>query len=468
VSTSHSVIVVGAGISGLACAYTLKKSGASVLLLEGSALPGGMIRSVEDQGFLFETGPQSFSTTAALNALIQDLNLAGEFCPAPARAPRYILVNGSLRPVPLSPPAFLGSSLLKWSAKFSILREPFQKSFPPKNDESIADFVRRKFSPDLLNLLVGPFVSGIYAGDPEKISLRAAFPTLHEAEMAAGSIIRGMKAVAKKRTGPRVKMTLASFRRGNQALTDALANGLRDVIRTDVRVTQSSRGATGFELLADTPSGSAQFETKQLVLATPTYVAASLLKPFAASAAEALSQIEYAPVAVVSLGYRRADVAHSLDGFGFLVPRSAGLKILGTVWNSSLFPNRAPDDHVQLTSFLGGATDPDTISLSDSSLVDLARRELTPVLGLKAPPFASHVTIYERAIPQYNLGHIERLSAIADALAKIPGLHLTGNYLRGPAIGACIEQAQEVAESIRKSSQPALSSARPDAFGITP
>jgi oxygen-dependent protoporphyrinogen oxidase len=460
--------VVGAGISGLACAYALKKSGADVLLLEGSAPPGGVIRSVEESGYLFETGPQSFGTTPALNALIQDLNLAGEFCPAPARAPRYILVNGKLRPVPLSPPAFFGSSLLNWSTKFAILREAFRKSRPPEDDESVADFVRRKFSPELLNLLVAPFVSGIYAGDPEKISLRAAFPTLHEAEKVAGSIIRGMKAVAKKNATARAKTTLASFRRGNQALIHALAERLRDAIRTGVGVAQISRGAAGFELLAEMPSGPAQFQTAQLVLATPTYVAASLLKPLAPVAAEALSRIEYAPVAVVSLGYRRADVAHSLNGFGFLVPRSAGLKILGTVWNSSLFPNRVPNDHVQLTSFLGGATDPDTASLSDSSLVDIAHRELTSVLGLKSRPATSHITAYKRAIPQYNLGHTARLSAIADDLAKIPGLHITGNYLRGPAIGACIEQAQEVAESIRKASQPGISSAHPDAFGVAP
>src|SRR5256885_573819 len=241
-----------------------------------------------------------------------------------------------------------------------------------------------------------------------------------------------MKAVAKKRTEPRVKMTLASFRQGNQSLINALAGKLGDSLRTDARVTQISRGANGgFELLADTLSGPAQFQTSQLVAATPTYTTAWLLKPLAFAAADALLQIEYAPVAVVSLGYRRADVGHSLNGFGFLVPRAAGLKILGTVWNSSLFPNRAPNDHVQLTSFLGGATDPDTVSLSDSSLVDLAHRELTAMLGLKARPSVSRVAAYEKAIPQYNLGHTQRLSAIADDLAKIPGFHLTGNYFRG-------------------------------------
>jgi oxygen-dependent protoporphyrinogen oxidase len=450
VSASHSVIVVGAGISGLACAYALKKSGVDVLLLESSPTPGGMIHSVEDQGFLFETGPQSFSSTKSLNALIQDLDLNQEFVPAPAGAPRYIFVDGKLKPVPLSPPAFLGSSLLKWSTKFSILRELFQKSFPPADDESIADFVRRKFSPELLNLLVAPFVSGIYAGDPEKISLRAAFPALHEAEKIAGSVIRGMTKVSKQRTEPRRKMTLASFRRGNQTLIDALATRLGDSLRTDIRVTHVSRDDHGgFALHVNESSGLNQFQAAQLVLATPTYVAASLLKSIAPSAADALAQIEYAPVAVVSLGYRRADVAHSLSGFGFLVPRSAGVKILGTVWSSSLFPNRAPADHVQLTSFLGGATDPDTVSLSDSSLVDLAHRELTPILGLKSRPTISRVTAYEKAIPQYNLGHTARVAAIHADLANVPGLYLAGNYFRGPAIGACIEQAQEVAEIIR-------------------
>jgi len=450
VSASHSVIVVGAGISGLACAYALKKSGVDVLLLESSPTPGGMIHSVEDQGFLFETGPQSFSSTKSLNALIQDLDLNQEFVPAPAGAPRYIFVDGKLKPVPLSPPAFLGSSLLKWSTKFSILRELFQKSFPPADDESIADFVRRKFSPELLNLLVAPFVSGIYAGDPEKISLRAAFPALHEAEKIAGSVIRGMTKVSKQRTEPRGKMTLASFRRGNQTLIDALATRLGDSLRTDVRVTQVSRDDHGgFALHVNESSDLNQFQAAQLVLATPTEVAAALLKSIAPSTADALAQINYAPVAVVSLGYRRADVAHSLSGFGFLVPRSAGVKILGTVWSSSLFPNRAPADHVQLTSFLGGATDPDTVSLSDSSLVDLAHRELTPILGLKSRPTISRVTAYEKAIPQYNLGHTARVAAIHADLANVPGLYLAGNYFRGPAIGACIEQAQEVAEIIR-------------------
>jgi len=450
VSSTRSVIVIGAGISGLACAYALKRSGKDVLLLEASDRPGGVIHSVVENGFLFETGPQSFSTTAQLTALIGDLGLADEFVAAPPKAPRYILANGELRSVPLGPGALLMSPLIKWSTKFSLLREPFSKSSPPTGDESIAAFTRRKFKPELLELLVGPFVSGIYAGDPEKISLRAAFPNIYEAEKTAGSMVRGMRTISKKRKGPPVKPTLSSFRRGNQTIIQSLVQKLGDSIRSGARVTEICRAPSShFRLFVETSAGPTQFETPNLVIAAPASAAASLLQTLAPTAGEALSQIEYAPVAVASLGYRRTDVAYSLNGFGFLVPRSAGLKILGTVWNSSLFPDRAPSDSVQLTSFLGGATDPNTVSLSDSSLVDIAHRELTPILGLRTQPVASRVTKYERAIPQYNLGHMQRLAAIAADVAKISGLHLTGNYLRGPAIGSCVEHAQSVAESVR-------------------
>jgi oxygen-dependent protoporphyrinogen oxidase len=450
VATTHSVIVVGAGISGLACAYALKKSGEDVLVLESSKRPGGVIRTVSKNGYLLETGPQSFSTTAALTALIRDLKLSDQLAVAPPHAPRYILAKGRLRPVPLSPPALLGSSLLSWATRFSLLREPFRKTIPPSDDESIADFVRRRFSSELLELLAGPFVSGIYAGDPEKLSLRAAFPQIHEAEERTGSIIRGMKAAAKARTNPQGKPTLASFRNGNETLPRALFEALGDSIRTGTQVMRITCDSDQqFNIAATGDSGSVQFHTSRLVVATPTEAAASLLQELAPSAAEALSQIAYAPVAVVSLGYCTADVSHPLNGFGFLVPRSSGLRILGTVWNSSLFPDRAPQDHVVVTSFLGGATDPTTASLSETDLAELVQKELDPLLGFRLGPDITHVTKYERAIPQYNLGHLDRLAAIRSGLAKIPGLHLTGNFFKGPAIGACVEQAQAVAESIR-------------------
>ena len=188
---------------------------------------------------------------------------------------------------------------------------------------------------------------------------------------------------------------------------------------------------------------------KSVVFATPTDLTGRLLAQVDPSFEPLLGTVEYAAVAVVSLGYAKADVGHSLDGFGFLVPRSAGLRILGTVWNSSLFPGRAPNGHALLTTFVGGATDPSATKLSSEELSSLVHREIAPLLAIKSEPAFCNVTIWPRALPQYNLGHSDRLASLNEALAQFPGIFLTGNYLRGPAIGACVEQALAVAEQVK-------------------
>jgi protoporphyrinogen/coproporphyrinogen III oxidase len=452
VTSRPPTIVIGGGISGLACAYVLRNAGADTILLEASPRAGGVIRSEARDGFLFEFGPQSFSSTPALLELIHELGLDDQLVQAPPRAPRYVLINNKLKAVPLSPPAFLASALLSLRSKWSILREPLTSTHPPSPDESIADFVRRKFTPELLDRLVGPFVSGIYAGDPESISFRAAFPQLHEAEKSAGSILRGLKRAAKKRPGPRHRPMLISFRDGNETLVRALAERLAPSLHCNTEVREITRtGADSFLIPTQSPSGPRDFEASRLVLATPTSVTARLLRNLAPGCEQSLNEIDYAPVAVVSLGYRRSDVGHSLEGFGFLVPRSAGVRTLGTVWNSSLFPGRAPRDHVLLTSFVGGATDPTAIELSPEELASLVHRELTTLLDLRQTPVVKNVTTYRQAIPQYNLGHTHRLAAIESALADSSSIWLTGNYFSGPAIGSCLEKSLAVAEQVRMS-----------------
>ncbi len=443
-------LVVGGGISGLVCAYALRKVGIDSQLVEATPRPGGVIRSMTRDGFLLELGPQSFSGTLVLRELCAELGISSELLQAPPRAPRYVLINGQLRPVPLSPPAFFLSSLINGSTKWAFIRDILGNSVPPDGDESVADFVCRKFSSQLLDRLVGPFVSGIYAGDPKHLSVRSAFPQLYEAEKAAGSIVRGMFRIAKSKQGPRERPALQTFREGNETLIRALSGKLDSTLLTETSVTAISRKNDGsFEVHLQGHGGEESVLARSLVMATPTDVTGRLLSPLDSSFESLLGTIEYAAVTVVSLGYRKKDVGHSLNGFGFLVPRSAGLRVLGTVWNSSLFPSRAPEGHALLTSFVGGATDPAATKLTLGELASLVHLEISSLLSIKSEPIFSNVTIWPRALPQYNLGHAERLVAVSEVCSRLPGLWLTGNYLRGPAIGTCVEQAFSVAEKVR-------------------
>jgi oxygen-dependent protoporphyrinogen oxidase len=449
-------LVVGAGISGLVCAYALRKAGIDAQVIESSVTPGGVIRSERRDGYLLEFSPQSFNATPALVNLCRELHIDDQLLPAPASAPRYVLVKGSLRPVPLSPPAFIASSLFGPLTKLRVLGDILGRSSPPHKDESVAAFTRRKFSRELLDKLVGPFVSGIYAGDPEKLSLQSAFPQLYEAEKSTGSVIRGLLFSARKRSESADKPTLQTFREGNQTLIQALAANLGPNLRCGVTAQRISRAMTRsgtpiFELTVITNGREDALTTDRVIIATPAQQAATLLRNVDPQFESALSAISYAPIAVVSLGYPGNAIHHSLEGFGFLVPRSSGLRILGTVWNSSLFPNRAPDGHVLLTSFVGGATDPSAVSLPESEIVSIVHRELASVLGISQPPSFSHVQAWQRAVPQYNLGHIRLIDILEQMQRKYPSFRLIGNYLRGPALGACVEQALTVAqEAIKK------------------
>jgi protoporphyrinogen/coproporphyrinogen III oxidase len=459
-SSQVQALVVGAGISGLATAFALQKAGITTVIVDAAARPGGVIRSVKRDGYLLECGPQSFSGNASITAISSELGLLSERVLADPKAPRYVLIDGALRAVPMSP-ALLASPLLSGGTRGAILRDIFGHSSAPEPDESVASFIRRKFSATLLDRLVGPFVSGIYAGDPEKLSLRAAFPILHEAEKTSGSVIRGIFKVMKARkaqdgAAPREKPTLQTFHDGNESLIHALAERLGESLLCNVQVSSIQSldpacepKAPRFKVKLRTPGGEEIIETERLILGVPTDVAGKLLAPLNAGFESQLCGVEYSGVAVVSLGYRKEDVAHSLNGFGFLVPRSSRLSVLGTVLNSSLFPGRAPEGQALLTSFVGGATNPGAARQSPEELAALVHRELTPLVGLRKEPAFTNVTIWPRALPQYNLGHTARLAAVEKLRAGFPGLYFAGNYLNGPAIGTCVEHALKVANEIR-------------------
>jgi protoporphyrinogen/coproporphyrinogen III oxidase len=449
--TAYPVLVIGGGISGLACAYHLQQSGIPVRVLEAGNRPGGMIATKERDGFLFELGPQSFLSTEPLLGIIHALGLKEKLLQANPRAPRYILVSGRLVPAPMAPPSLLTTPLLSARTKWRLLTEILRRTQPPAQDESIAAFVRRKFGDELLNRLVAPFVSGIYAGDPERLSMRAAFPKLHEFEAQYGSVLRGaMKSRPAKGT-PRAG--LCSFRDGMDTLPRALAARLGDSLLLETTVEGVRHGKANrkpwFEVDITRQNHSETLAASAVVVATPTSVASQILQGLSDQFPPLFSRVEYAPVAVVSLCYRRDQIQRPPGGFGFLVPRSEGLRVLGTVFNSSLFAGRAPEGMVCFTSFAGGATDPQFCESNEEEIAETIRAEVARVLGITGKPVTTNVHRYARALPQYNLGHAELVKSLETLSASMPGLFLAGNYLSGPSIGSSVEQANRTAEAVR-------------------
>jgi protoporphyrinogen/coproporphyrinogen III oxidase len=455
---TNAVVVIGGGVSGLACAYRLKKLGSPVTLLEASPHVGGLVESVQKGGFLFESGPQSFQGTETLLGLFHDLGIEDELCKADPGAPRYVLRQGKLRKVPMSPQAILTTSLLSAGTRWKVVSEPFRRTRPPNDEESVADFVRRKFGHEILEYLVSPFVSGVYAGDPEKLSLRAAFPSLEEWEREYGSILRGAiksrsAASSGSTTARKGPPPLCSFRRGLSTLMQALDATLGENAQTGACASAISRsgnlGDAGYEVRVVRGGREETIVAQAVVLATPAYVASHLVGSVAPSLASILSGIAYASLAVVGTGYHERQASAPLDGFGVLIPRSEKHRALGIVWNSSLFPGRAPEGQMALTSFVGGATDPEIVAKTDDEIVAIVQDDHAKILGITGSPVTAAVWKHQKALPQYNLGHGHAVEAIREAERTVPGLYFAGNYLEGPSIGKCVEDGFHTADAIR-------------------
>lgn len=448
----RQVAIIGGGISGLACAFRLRQFGVPVILFEAAERLGGLVGTVEKDGFLFESGPQSFLGAATILELIRDLGIESELCKADKRAPRYILRRGRLLKVPMSP-ALLTTSLLGMTSRWKIISEPFRRTKPPSEEESIAQFVRRKFGHEILEYLVAPFVSGVYAGDPEKLSLRAAFPSLEEWEREYGSILRGAIKARPSNGARKGPPPLCSFRRGMSTLARALAAKLGESVRLGARVEALSRakveGRDRYQICVTQDGRQETMDAQAVVFTSPAYIASPLLRAISPALAEALSGIAYAPVAVVASGYFARQIGRPVDGFGFLVPRVEKVRTLGTVWNSSLFPDRARAGSVAMTSFIGGATDPEIAESSEQEIAATVREDNAKILDIGGPPITTSVWKHAKALPQYNLGHGHIVQEIREGQRTIPGLFFAGNYLQGPALGKCVEQAYETAEAVR-------------------
>jgi len=451
-SDPQGVTVIGAGISGLACAYRLQQMGIAANFVESSDRAGGVIEAENTEGFLFESGPQSFQGSEQLLKLIRELGLESELQFADSRAPRYIVRDKRLRKLPTSPPALVASTFLGIRSRWNLLSEPLKQTKPPSEDESVASFVRRKFGSEILDYVVAPFVSGVYAGDPEQLSLRAAFPDLDQWERDFGSVVRGAIKSRPAGRNKSAKPSLFSFRGGVAVLPRAMAESLGENLHTRNAATSVHRtnrsGGSAFEVELTRNGAIQRNSAAAIVMATPAYTASELLRAISPSLSKALSSIAYAPVAVVAAAYKREQVSDPLYGFGFLVPRKEKIRTLGTVWNSSLFPDRGPQGTVVMTSFIGGATDLDVVGHAETEIAQIVNRDNAALLGIAGFPIATKVWKCSRALPQYNLRHGHVIEAIREGERASSGIFLAGNYLEGPSMGKCIENGFRTAESV--------------------
>ncbi len=411
-----------------------------------------MRRTETVDGFLFENGPNSVRATDQLDELIASVGLQDEVVSGDPRAPRWIYLPGGLVRAPMGPASLVTTKLVSMRAKLRVLGEPFVKG-PASNDEpTIKDFITRRLGPEIHDVLVSAFVSGIYAGDTSRLSMEAVFPKLVEMERDHGGLVRGAVAMLRSRREsppvpagrPKAKrrgLTVMSFANGLERLPLRIAERLGDSLRLGCAATGLASQPDGFRVT----TANGDIDSRTVLVACPSYAAADLLEPMSSALATTLREVEYAPVASVTLAFEHRQIAHDCSGFGFLAPRSSGLRTLGAVFPSSLFGGRAPDGWQSFTCFIGGTTDPTAIDLDDDAIVDVVAGDLGRAVGASGAPRVLSITRWRRAIPQYTIGHSRRMQNAVDEARRL-GVWLTGNYIEGVSVGDCVRHATEVAD----------------------
>lgn len=447
----NSIAVIGGGITGLTAAARLAAAGRAVRLFEAGDRLGGAVRTERCEGYLIEAGPNSLlESSPVISAWLRELGLENEIVVAnPLAKKRCLVRRGRLYPLPLSPPALLATRLFSPRAKLRLLSELRRRPAPRAADVPLAQLVREHFGQELVDYALNPFVAGVYAGDPEKLSARHAFPQLWEMETRHGSLLRAQAAAAKARPArheppPR----LISFRRGLQTLIDALASRLpAGALELNARVESLTPGASW--RVRWTRAGQPREETfSRIVLALPAPALAELelggagRRPLAALAA-----IEHPPVTSLFLGFRREQVAHPLDGFGLLVPAVERRAILGVLFSSALFPDRAPAGCVALTVMVGGSRQPELAARPLAELLPSVLPDLREFLGVRGEPVFTRQSFWPRAIPQYALGYGRFLDAMSACETAHPGLFIGGQARGGISLPACILSGLKLAEN---------------------
>jgi oxygen-dependent protoporphyrinogen oxidase len=448
-----TVTVIGGGLSGLATAWRLARDGASVTVLEQSHRTGGVIRSERVDGFLCEAAPNSVLVkSASAETFLMDIGLGDQIVDAnPLADKRFLVRNGRVIPLPMSLWGGVTTPLYSLGAKFRLLAEPFIKP-SGREDESVAAFVTRRMGHEFLDYGIASLVSGIFAGDPERLSMRYAFPKVWNLEANYGSLIGGAIKLGrerKRRGETPYKSRMIAFREGIETLTRCLADSSAARIVTAAAVNTIARGEHGWTVRWSDDAGEHERVSESLVISVPEPETRKLPWPGDVAASIARHpELTHPPVTTLVMGFRRDQVRHPLDGFGMLIPLKEDRKVLGAIFSSTIFPERAPEGHVSIMIFLGGATMPESAKADVDAAVALACDQLSDLLGLQGDPVFSRAVHWPRAIPQYNVGHGDFIAAIEATENAWPGLHFCANYRGGPGLSDCLDSAIRTSDLI--------------------
>jgi oxygen-dependent protoporphyrinogen oxidase len=453
---SNKVIIIGAGISGLTTAYLLHKDGFDVTVLEKNDRVGGSIETMTEEGFLFDRGPNSaLETTPIIAQLVEELSLKEELVYANKEGnTRYILRNNRLHALPMSPPAFLKSKLFSGRAKLRLFAEPFIGKSQDGYYQSIAEFVKRRLGQEFLDYAINPFVAGVYAGVPEDLSVKSAFPKLYALEEEYGGLIKGtIKSVRKRKKRKeqsKLSAKMFSFKNGMRVLPETIAKHLGNRVKLSANVVSIKKTGDGdYGIAYKEGEQNLTLLTDIVLLTIPAYNASELLKHYDSDLKNHLRGVYYPPVLVLYLAYNKADIGQALDGFGFLVPSKENKSFLGAIWSSVIFPNRASENTASFTLFIGGSRSPSFVNENEDTVIQNAKIEFEELMKINGQAIYTNKRFWPKAIPQYSLGYVEHENYFDHFEIDNKGIFLSGNYRGGISVGDCIQNAEKVVGKIK-------------------
>lgn len=453
---AKKIVILGAGISGLATAHWLCKDNLDITILEKNPEAGGAMISRRENGYLVDYGPNSgLETTPLIKQIVDDIGLSDQMIYASNKGnKRYILRDNQLHPLPLNPISFFQTKLFSGRAKLRLMAEPLIKKSKDGYYQSIAQFVRRRLGQEFLDYAINPFVAGVFAGNPDELSVKSAFPKLYRLEEVYGGLIKGMIKGAKERKQraeqSKQSARMFSFIDGMQTFPKTLAEKLKNRIILNADIIRITKKDNKYIVTFNQNGTSSEIEADVIVSTLPAYSAARLFGELDSALANHFNQIYYPPVMVLYLGYEKSSIGQPLDGFGFLIPQKEKKAFLGAIWSSVIFQERTDEEHAAFTLFIGGARSPELFKLDPNELKKNVLKEFHEIMKINKEPVFMAERMWDKAIPQYNIGYIEHEMYFEKFEMENKGIFLSGNYRGGISVGDCIKNSETTAANVKQ------------------